>query len=136
MKAMRIVAIFLGILSFGLWLANHTIEEAVHSRVDQMLHGMLAGGVGTSGDIQEAICFWYNGTRFISDRNELMSASDQFDEWRRVRDLYRKIESYEIAEISATSKILPEEFIVTVRIDGKAYAMLVKKRETIKWYMF
>lgn len=110
------------------------VAEA-EERVNAVLAGMQEAGDSTSVTLQEAVCRWYNGKRFVSDAFEQEAAADGFDRWRRERNLYnRKIASYEIV----SSELVPDAerttVLVTVTIEGKTHRIEVPEKRKMSWH--
>jgi len=98
-----------------------------------MMDGWRTGGTGSGGDMQEAICMWYQGTRFIADDLRLAEVRDEFDAWRRQKDLYGHIDEWEITSMAREEGSDPPALIVSIDIDGYTYGMRVMDREPIEW---
>lgn len=107
---------------------------AAEQRVETVLAGMQQDGDGTGAVIQQALCTWYNGQRFIADRDEAEAAMDGFDRWTRQQGLYgRKISSYEIAGSELVEGADPETAVVSVTIEGKSYRIRVPAGKAMSW---
>lgn len=108
---------------------------AAEKRVGAVLAGMeQEGGAGRGPAIQESMCRWYNGKRFIADRDEAEAAMDGFDRWTKQRRLYgRKISSYRIVESEMIEGAEPETALVTVEIEGKTHQIRVPADGPMSW---
>lgn len=94
-------------------------EETAEQRVRMFLKGWQDGGTSANGAAQDAVCFWATGKRFIADRDELEMASDRFDRWRKDRDLYRSLTSYEVGKTERIEHTEHPYTIVEVVLNGR-----------------
>jgi hypothetical protein len=105
-------------------------EKVARARVHHILDEMKSGrGV----EMQFAICLWQRNVKVL-DNNEMSYASDNFDKWRREKDLYNKgFTKFEIV----SSKVLKGESVPTAIIgfslDGVAYTVRVPDKQPISW---
>ena len=125
-------SVLLVILCAAVLLACGGSERRTRNRVQLMMDNWTTGGTSSGGDIQEAVCVWYDGSRILP-LDHLKLAQGRFDEWRREQDLYRKIASYEITGVAETEGTEPPAMIVSLDIDGKPYRMRVALGESIAW---
>ncbi len=117
-------------------LARYEEKELLRksrTRVDKVF-SLMKVGTGTGTDVQTAICLWAENKVFISDRDLLSRYSDQFDEWREAKNLYRSFDSYEITavelRVSGASKIA----VVTVKVEGaEPLQILVEPGTSLRW---
>jgi hypothetical protein len=114
----------------GLWYAiGPSYEKLAVSRVEEILADM---GRGTGAEVQFAVGLWSRNVRVISDRDELSWASDNFDIWRREKNLYRTFESWRIVESRILDGDVPTALVI-VEIEGTRYGMIVPERQPITW---
>ncbi len=109
-------------------LACDNSEREAQNRVTLMMTGWQA----TGGDMEEAVCRWYNGTRRLQ-LDHLKHAQVTFDDWRREKSLYKKIGTWAITDIKKESGSDPPAAIVSVDIDGQGYRMRVPHEQPIEW---
>ena len=107
------------------------LERRTRNPVQLLMENWVTGGTSSGGDIQEAICVWYNGSRILP--LDHLNARDRFDDWRREMDLHRKIGSWEITAMDAVAGSEPPAMIVSIDIDGKPYRMHVTADQPIEW---
>ncbi len=125
-------------ISVGVFLCSLVLlgcgnpELDAHNRVTMMMTGWQSGGTTSGGDIEEAVCRWYNGARQLQ-LDHLKVARDKFDEWRREKSLYKRIESWTINDVTKESGSDPPAAIVSIDIDGQSYKMRVPKEKPIEW---
>lgn len=108
-------------------------KRETEKRVTAMMEGWRTGGTGSGGDMQEAVSMWWKGVRFIPDDLELDDARKRFDSWRRVKGLYKKIETWEITSMAKDGSTGGNAMIVSMDIDGRSYRMRVPEGDTISW---
>jgi len=124
----------LGLLALALTMglaatACHEDSYIAKGRVKSMLEAWQKGGTGTSGDAQDAITLWAFGGKGGVDG----AMSDQFDNWRREKNLYRPILHFEIKKVKVDTSTSPPTAYVTVFIDGATYRMKVIRAHPIQW---
>jgi hypothetical protein len=124
--AVLVCCLFLPACSWFEWRDART-------RVEAMMESWRTGGTGSGGDMQEAVCMWYQGTRFMLDDIKLAKVRDEFDNWRHQKSLYKRIDTWEISSMAREKDSDPPALILTVDIDGKTYGMRVVDREPIEW---
>jgi hypothetical protein len=113
-----------------LMLQPPSYEKIARARVHHMLDEMKSGrGV----EMQFAICLWQRNVKVL-DNNEMGYASDNFDKWRREKELYNKgFTKFGII----SSKVLKEESVPTAIIgfslDGVEYLVRVPDKKPISW---
>lgn len=108
---------------------------AAEKRVNAVLAGMHTSGTTTDMNLQEAVCRWYNGKRFINDAMEMEAALDGFDRWRRERKMFNvDIPAYEIVESEVVADSDPTMVIVTVTIGGKTHQIKVPDSRAMSWH--
>jgi hypothetical protein len=112
---------------------NYSKVEKAKLRVKHILNGLHEGPGKTTSEVQKAVSQWYQGSPFISDRNTLARASDQFEAWLRKKNLYIKITRYEITEATLVKGSDPPVVIVSCTIEGKPLKMQVPKDDRISW---
>ncbi len=128
---MRRTAFALALCSLTL-IACGASERRTTNRVTMMMDNWVSGGTSSGGDIQEAICLWYDGSRKLP-LDHLKHARGLFDDWRRQEGLYRKIESWNITEMTKVASAGTPAIVVSLDIDGKPYRMRVALGESIAW---
>jgi hypothetical protein len=134
MRRISVLLMAMVLLAAGLAVACYSMEEhGARTRVEMMMNGWSKGGRTSSGDIQTAVCMWYEGSLLITDRDTLGQASVDFDIWRREKDLYRELERWEIPSIAKESDAEPRVWIVSVDIEGDPYRMRVQEYVPIEW---
>jgi hypothetical protein len=106
-------------------------ERPTRIRVTAMMDGWKKAGSASDGNMQEAISMWFNGSRYIPDDVMLTRARKSFDDWRRQKDLYVEIQSWEISSIEQRPDV--PGMVVALTIDGKPYEMQVERGEPIAW---
>ena len=108
-------------------------ERRTRNRVGVMMDDWISGGTGSGGDIQEAICLWYNGSPKLLPLDHLLHARERFDEWRKEKGLFRKIAAWEITAVAGEASSDPPAMIVSIDIDGKPFRMRVADHVPIEW---
>ena len=101
-------------------------------RVKVMLESWKKGGTSSSADAQTAICQWAQGVSFIGDRDALGAYSDGFDRFRREKDLYRAISSFDVVDAKVDDQD-KSKVRVSCTIDGSNYDLIVVDKEPIRW---
>ena len=124
----------LGLLVSIVWIGIATTACRADSyiareRVKSLLEAWQKGGTGGNGYAQAAITIWAFGGKGMADG----AMSDQFDDWRRAKDLYRPILLFEINKVRVDASTQPPTAYVTVTIDGKIYKMKVVRGRPIEW---
>jgi hypothetical protein len=113
-------------------LACHLNQDQARIRVKAMLERWQAGGTGTGGDAQSAAMLYYTGHEGAADETIVAIASDHFDSWRKEKDLYKSISSYEIKSVEP-DPTTSDATKVTVVIEGNTYGLLVIPGQPIQW---
>jgi hypothetical protein len=130
---LRLVGVVLAVIAVLHFVNRGATEKRAEIRVQTMMDGWLAGGTSYDGHAQEAVCMWFNGRKSPPDGKTLGAASDAFDQWRRAKNLYRKIRSYTIERVENPDKSSTDVNHVYIQIDGKPYAMKVERHRPIEW---
>jgi hypothetical protein len=140
---MKVLARFASVLALALTALGCDFLEygpggdtaEAETRVLHVLASMQKAGDTTSLDLQEGVCRWYNGKRYIGDAMEMEAALDGFDRWRRARNVYnRRIASYEITGSEVVPDSDPPAAVVTVTIEGKSHQILVPEDRPMSWH--
>jgi hypothetical protein len=109
------------------------VERETRMRVEAMMEGWRKGGRGSGGDMQEAVCMWFNGKKITLDDIKLAKLRDQSDDFRREKRLYKALDSWEITSMDNIPETEPTAMLVGVKIDGKQYRMRVQDGYSIAW---
>jgi len=133
MKIIRLLVVVAVVVAAIFFVNRSMIEKDAELRVQRVLDGMVAGGTGAGGDIQDAVCAWWDGSKIISDTTTLAAAMDSFEQWRKAKGLYRSLSAAEVTTIEVMPDTKPAEVKVTIRVEGTAYAIKVVDREPMTW---
>jgi len=125
----RAVIVALVLVAGLVTVACHEDTYIAKGRVNTLLKDWQKGGTGSGGYAQEAITIWAYGGKGAPDG----AMSDQFDNWRREKNLYRPIATFEVKKVKVDTKTMPPTAYVTVMIDGKVYTMKVVRGRPIQW---
>jgi hypothetical protein len=108
--------------------------ETARNRVDFVLKTLASGVSDTSMEMQTAICRWEADVVLV-ERDQLGSAMDAFDRWRRIGGFYDGIRSYTIdPEVDPADAGDPEGTVyVYATIDGSGRWMRVPPKQRISW---
>ena len=132
MRTFLIGLLVVGGLLIGLTKAAFPSYESVaETRVKNVLNGMKEG-TGTGAKVETAMAMWADNKLRITDRDRLNWATDNFDNWRMKKDLYRKTGEYEIESVEMV-KGSEDTAIVEFKLEGKKYKVLVPKDAAISW---
>jgi hypothetical protein len=111
--------------------AGPSYDKLAGQRVDQILHEMMSG---RGAEMQLAITLWVKNKRVLETTDMLALASDQFDRWRREKDLYNKpFSRYAIVKTELLKDEKIPTAIVTFTIEDKEYKVRVPKDLPISW---
>lgn len=127
-KGWAVIAVAVGVLLF--WAAGPKYDKLAAKRVDEMMKEMKQG---TGVEQQLAIGIWAKNHPKISDEQELAWAADHYDQFRKEKGIYRKLDSYKIVSSELVKDVTPPTAIVTVDIEGKTYKMRVPEKQPISW---
>ncbi len=108
-------------------------QDQARIRIKAMLDRWQSGGTGTGGDAQSAALLFYIGREAAADDSIVAIASDRFDSWRREKDLYRSISSYEIKSVDPDPGTSSDASKVVVAIDGEEYTIVVVPGQPLLW---
>ncbi len=138
MKSLAIwVIVLASLLATGKYaLARHEDGASVRTaqRRVEGVFGAMKSGTGAGADLQTAICLWAENKIFIADRDALGRYSDQFDNWREAKKLYRAFDSFEIKSVERLDPEKPEPVVVTVTVDGGTpLEILVETGASLRW---
>jgi hypothetical protein len=128
-RKLLVVLVLVGVVAI---LACSIGKDNARTRVSTMLDRWKSGGTGTGGDAQSASMLFFVGRAAPTDETEAAIASDRFEAWRKQKDLYRSISSFEVTSVeddSATS----DSVKVTVVIDGATYAIRAIPGQPLQW---
>ena len=128
-RGMLVALLVVGVVSS---LACQLNQDQARIRVKSMLDRWQSGGTGTGGDAQSAAMLFYTGREAAADETIVAIASDRFDNWRKEKDLYKSISSYEIKSVEPDSTT-SDACKVTVAIEGNTYALVVIPGQPIQW---
>jgi hypothetical protein len=78
--------------------SNEPPEVRARARMDAFMSTWKEGGTSLNDAEQAAACLWSRGKRFITDRDEIQDAANGFDRFRRDKDLYTRIQDYQIQD--------------------------------------
>ncbi len=138
MKTLVLWISVMATIGFGIkyGLTKHEDGASVRNartRVERVFGGMKSG-TGTGNDVQTAICMWAENTVLVADRDALERYSDQFDRWRRQKDLYHSSQTFEITSVEKVDPNQQYPVVVTVTVDGgKPLEILVEAGGVLKW---
>jgi len=128
-RGMLVALLVVGVVSS---LACQLNQDQARIRVKSMLDRWQSGGTGTGGDAQSAAMLFYTGREAAADETIVAIASDRFDNWRKEKDLYKSISSYEIKSVEPDSTT-SDACKVTVTIEGNTYGLVVIPGQPIQW---
>jgi hypothetical protein len=129
---MKNVIIVIAAILLVAWLAKRFIpsgedlqrEKAATvatMRLNAMLQGWKEGGTSGSAAEQTAICQWAQGRDFIADRDELEQAVSDFDRWRREKNLYGALQSYEVVKTTRKESSDGPYTLAELRLNGQSH---------------
>ncbi len=134
MKLLRFALAGVGIALVALYFVDRdAATRKATLRVERMMDGWLEGGTGSNGATQDAVFQWNHGTKFLPEDKSVGQASRDFDDWRRERNLYRKISSYRIEAVGIEKGSKPRAVRVDLVIDDRPFALRVVRNRPIEW---
>lgn len=107
-------------------------EDRISTRVHNVLNGVKEEAGSTGDKLNFAMLEWDGGQRGTESVN-LEGVYDRFIRWCREKDIDRRFASFEITEVAVQPGVEPTTAIVSVRIEGVAYRMLVAEGRRISW---
>ena len=122
-----IVVVAFGAIAFVGLIPRY--DRDVRSRVTQVLHEMQDP---SHGETSLGISLWAKNRRNL-DSGELAGASNQFDNWRRAKDIYRQVGPFTVDKVEVLKGEPVPTAIVTFTLEGKQYKIRVQKDRPITW---
>ena len=131
MSKKKIVWLMVLVISLGVVTGCKQMIQSkqAEDRVATMLECWQRSEGRPTRDEQTATCMFYEGVIVINDRPTLEKAVDKYAEFKTAKNLYRKIETWEVLSATADG----DAFLVEVKIDGEYYTMRVVEDEPITW---
>ena len=134
MRNLLIGMLVIAALGYGVVrMAFPSYDKTATKRVSEMLKNMNEGGTSTSGPAEAAACLWAAGAYRITDNARLSWASDNFDKWRRAKNLYRKTGDFTVDSAELVKDAPEDTAIVSFTLEGKPYKVRVPKDHAIAW---
>ncbi len=99
-------------------------------RVKGILEGVQKGGAGTSADVQQSICLWYNGKILINDVDTLARAWEKYTAWQIEGGIARKISGFTVLSAEPMGSGVIH---VSGTIEGSPFTMKVPEGRPISW---
>jgi hypothetical protein len=114
-------------------------EERAKERVKSLMQAWQAGGTSLNDSAQAAICYWSRGSRFIPDAQDLTASATAFDDWRREKDLYTSVNTFDVLD-STFRRNDPgrggDYTVVQVMINGATYRIGVPDTSNPMFWTF
>lgn len=108
------------------WAVRPNYPRVARRRVEQVLRAMSAP------EQNAPIGLWAKNTPLLGSQ-EMSWASDHFDQWRREKDLYKQISTWQIVDVTSVPAAEEPTAVVTVNIEGRELRMLVPQNRPISW---
>lgn len=103
------------------------------ARVNAVFEGLQRDAAGGGGYMQSAVASWARGADLLSDQDALAKADEEFRAWAQQKQLYRKIDSYEIVDARPEGGMLSDTAIVSVKVEGTIYRIRVRNEAPMAW---
>ncbi len=122
-----IVVVAFGVIAFIGLIPRY--DRDAKARVTQVLHEMQDP---SHGETSLGISLWAKNRRNL-DSGELAGASNQFDNWRKEKDIYRQVGPFTVDKVEELKGEAIPTVIVTFTLEGKQYKVRVPKDRQITW---
>jgi len=110
-----------------------TLVTEARARANAVLLGMQGKSDQKLGPPdQYALSQWAAG-KIVLDRDSMEHYATPWDDFRRSRDLYRTIQTYEITDVRYDDSGDAPAAVVEFTVDGRPYRWIVRKGEPIAW---
>jgi len=130
LRARRMVWAFIAVAvvaPFIWYVTTTTYSKTARRRVETVLAGM------TTTPDPATLGMWARNTHHLADIRELSWASDNFDRWRREKDLYHKITTWRVLNVDKVKGAQVQTASVDVEIDGRKLRILVPEGRPLTW---
>lgn len=119
--------VVLGVVGLMYMLKSPSYDKVAFQRVNRVLSEMHS-----EKSSQFAVTFWAKNKKIL-DTGEMSIASDNFDRWRRAKDLYRQVGDYHVIESKMVDDEKTPTAIVRFVLEGKEYRVRVPQDRPITW---